>query len=619
MKKQIAIIVALLHIFLLSKSQDIPRPEHPQPQFERRNWMNLNGVWDFTMQTNVENPDENWKVIPPFERKILVPFAPESSLSGIGYKDFIMGVWYKRSFKIPDSWRNQRIFIHFGGVDFDSRVWINNIMAGRHIGGTGSFEFEITQSLKESKNEVVVYAYDNVLSTSQPLGKQSAEHIPWGIQYTRTTGIWQTVWLEARPLQYIKEAFIIPNLDQGAFSIIPTFSQAAAGDTFEAIVTTPEGKKLTTVRGTAANGFPLMVKIPGPHPWSPADPYLYNFELIYRTKSGFQDNVKSYSGLRKFHIEGNKLYLNNKPIFLRMVLDQGFYPDGIWTAPTDSALKNDIQLSMAAGFNSARLHQKVFEARFHYWADKLGYLTWAEFADWGGFRNFRDREGLLIMKNEWREAILRDRNHPSILAWTPFNETGRAATTDLEFYRYVINSFYELTHALDPTRPVNTTSGYVNVITDIFTVHDYDQSAESFKERYASLDPEFPEKAYVEHKIAVPYKGQPYVIDEFEGTYWLPSYTNEKFPENEKRIPRIPRVTIGYGKTEDDMIALIKSLTDVLLENPNISGFTFCQLTDVENEVNGVYYYNRRPKYDIKKIHDIISAPAAAEDVIKNK
>jgi beta-galactosidase/beta-glucuronidase len=609
-------IAMILFLAVNTQAQDIPRPEYPEPQFERSKWINLNGAWDFTMQTKVDNPEENWKVTPlKFENKIIVPFTPECKLSGIGYTDFIMGVWYKRTFNIPDDWQGQRIFIRFGGVDFDSRVWINNQLVGRNVGGDVPFEYEITKAVHSTENVIVVYAYDNVLSTSQPLGKQSDEHIPWGIKYTRTTGIWQTVWLEARPQQYIKRIFVIPNLDQGAFSVIPEFSEAANGDKFEVTVTSQEGKKLTSVSAYAANGFPLLVKIPKAHPWSPQDPYLYNFEFVLKTKTALTDSVKSYAGLRKFHIEGNKFYLNNKPVFLRMVLDQGFYPDGAWTAPTDGDLKNDIILSMAAGFNSARLHQKVFEPRFHYWADKLGYLTWAEFPDWGGFRDFKDREGLLNQEHEWRQAILRDRNHPSIVAWTPFNETGKAASTDIQFYRLMVKNFYELTRALDPTRPVNTTSGYVNVVTDIFTVHDYDQNPVTFKERYSGLDPENPEKAYLEHPgMAVPYDGQPFVVDEYEGTYWLPGYTNGKFPEGEKRIPRIPRVIIGYGKTADEIIGIIKSLTDVLLNNPNISGFTYCQFTDVENEVNGVYYYDRKPKFDIKTIHDIISAPAAIEN-----
>jgi len=613
--KMIHAFILLVLMSVTAIGQNMPRPEHPQPQFERTKWMNLNGTWDFTMLSNIENPQESWRRKPiEFDRKIIVPFVPESPLSGIGYTDYIHVVWYKRSFQIPDDWQGQRIFVNFGAVDFDSRVWVNDQFIGRHVGGTGSFEYEITKALKSGDNEIVVHAYDNVMDDRQPLGKQARPEKPrWGsITYTRVTGIWQTVWLEARPQKFIERVFIVPDIDKSEFSITPEFNGAGYGDKFEVIVTMPDGKKVASASAPATDGYPLTVKIPKPRLWSPSDPFLYSVDLVLKSASGIGDNVKSYAGMRKFHIEGNRFFLNNKPIFLRMVLDQGYYPDGQWTAPTDEALKNDIQLSLDAGFNSARLHQKVFEARFHYWADKLGYITWAEFADWGGVHSFRNHEGLLIQSNEWREAIIRDRNHPSIVAWTPFNETSGAAANDIEFYRYVIKNFYDLTHALDPSRPVNTTSGYVNVYTDIFTVHDYTQDHVLFRERYKSVDPLNPEKTWIVNpKLAVPYAGQPYVVDEYGGTGWLPSYTNSKPPEGTRSL--MGRFAIGYGKTADQVLEIVKNLTDALLENPNVSGFTYCQLTDVEGEVNGVYYYDRKPKFDIKKFHDIMVAPAAVE------
>ena len=578
--KLIPAMILLMVMSLSAVGQNMPRPEHPQPQFERTKWINLNGAWDFTMLSNIENPQESWRKKPTsFDKKIIVPFAPESPLSGIGYTDYIHVVWYKRSFQIPDDWQGQRIFVNFGAVDFDSRVWVNDQFIGRHVGGTGSFEYEITKALKSGDNEILVFAYDNVMDDRQPIGKQARPEKPiWGnIFYTRVTGIWQTVWLEARPQKFIERVFIVPNLDKNEFSITPEFNGAGYGDQFEVIVSMPDGKKVASASIPATEGYPLTVKIPKPWLWSPSDPFLYNVDLVLKPVSGMGDKVKSYAGMRKFHIEGNRFFLNNKPIFLRMVLDQGYYPDGQWTAPTDEALKNDIQLSLDAGFNSARLNQKVFEARFHYWADKLGYITWAEFADWGGVHGFQNPEGLFIQSNEWREAILRDRNHPSIVAWTPFNETSRAAANDIEYYRYVIKNFYDLTHALDPSRPVNTTSGYVNVYTDIFTVHDYTQDHVIFRERYQSVDPLNPEKAWIVNpQLAVPYAGQPYVVDEYGGTGWLPGYTTSKPPEGTTNL--MGRFAIGYGKTADQVLEIVKNLTDALLDNPNVSGFTYCQL-----------------------------------------
>jgi beta-galactosidase/beta-glucuronidase len=320
------------------------------------------------------------------------------------------------------------------------------------------------------------------------------------------------------------------------------------------------------------------------------------------------DSVKSYAGLRKFHIESNRCYLNNKPIFQRLVLDQGFYPNGIWTAPSDAALKADIEMSMAAGFNGARLHQKVFEERFHYWADKLGYLTWGEFADWGRVHSFGNPQGVLNLEREWRDVVLRDRNHPSIVAWTPLNETSGAARNNYKAYSRSVKSIVALTRAIDPTRPINDASGYVHVETDIFTVHDYDQNPDTFRERYATVSPDSPEDAFVRvRERSVPYEGQPYIVDEYGGTFWTKDYLNHPKKAGKGRN------NWGYGKTRKQVEDRIKALTDILLNHPHIVGFTYTQLTDVEQEVNGVYTYDRKPKFDIKRLKSIFGAPAAVE------
>ncbi|MHC4752825.1 MAG: glycoside hydrolase family 2 TIM barrel-domain containing protein, partial [Planctomycetota bacterium] len=298
----------------------------------------------------------------------------------------------------------------------------------------------------------------------------------------------------------------------------------------------------------------------------------------------------------------------NKPIFLRFVLDQGFYPDGIWTAPSDAALKADIEMSMAAGFNGARLHQKVFEERFHYWADKLGYLTWGEFADWGRTHSFGNPQGVLNLEREWRDVLLRDRNHPSIVAWTPLNETRGAARDNYEPYSRSVKSLVLITRALDPTRSINDASGYVHVLTDIFTVHDYDQNPETFRERYAGVSPDSTEDAFVRFpEVSVPYEGQPYVVDEYGGTFWTNDYVNH--PEKAGK----GRNSWGYGKSREQVEDRIKALTDILLNHPHIAGYTYTQLTDVEQEVNGIYTYDRKPKFDIKRMKEIFGAPAAIE------
>jgi len=580
-------------------AETIPRPEYPKPQFRRDTWLNLNGAWAFAFDFENQGLSGHWEQDPAkFDKKILVPFCPESKLSGIHYTDFIPAVWYRRTFTLPESWRGKRVFLHFGAVDYETRAWVNGKPVGRHWGGTVSFEFEITQTVKPGENVLVVYAFDDVRSELQPSGKQSRRRESYGVMYTRTTGIWQTVWLEARPQRYLRSVHIVPELDNHRFVLTPVIAGDGQDLTFQATLLAADGKQLAKVRAVAASGVPQSLDVADPRPWCPQDPYLYRLRLELVKDSKVIDRVHSYAGLRKFHIEGNRLLLNNKPIFLRFVLDQGFYPDGIWTAPSDAELKGDIERSLAAGFNGARLHQKVFEERFHYWADRLGYLTWGEFSDWGGVHQFANPQGVLNLEREWRDVVLRDRNHPSIIAWTPLNETAGAARNHYEAYSRAVRSIYRNTHAIDPTRPLNTSSGYVHVLTDIFTVHDYEQDPEAFRRRYEAVSPATPEKVFVRFPdISAPYEGQPYVVDEYGGTFWTKDYA--RHPEKAGR----GRSRWGYGKTAVQVEDEIKALTDVLLANPNIFGFTYTQLTDVEQEVNGIYTYDRKPKGSQRHLH----------------
>jgi beta-galactosidase/beta-glucuronidase len=594
---------------VVKAKETIPRAEHPKPQFQRDAWINLNGEWDFVMDPNVTGIRENWQNNPSkFNKKITVPFCVESKLSGIGHTDFINAVWYHRTFTLPKTWKGNRIFLHFGAVDFECRAWVNGNPFGRHYGGSVSFSFEITDEIREGKNDLVVYAFDDVRSEVQPSGKQSSQPGSYGVFYTRVTGIWQTVWLEARPQQFLESVRIIPDLDGKRFIVTPIVNGYKRGLQFRSTLLTPNGNKVTSESIPANSGNSAVLEIRKPRAWSPGDPYLYDLKLELLNGSKVIDSVAGYAGLRKFHIEGNCFYLNNKPIFLRFVLDQGFYPDGIWTAPSDAALKADIGMSMAAGFNGARLHQKVFEERFHYWADKLGYLTWAEFADWGRVHSFGNPQGVLNLEREWRDAVLRDRNHPSILAWTPLNETSGAAGNNYEAYSRSVKSIVAETRALDPTRPINDASGYVHVETDIFTVHDYDQNPDTFRRRYENVSPDSPENAFVRvQEISVPYEGQPYVVDEYGGTFWTKDYVNQPEKTGQRRN------NWGYGKSRKQVEDRIKALTDILLNHSQIAGYTYTQLTDVEQEVNGVYTYDRKPKFDIERIKRIFGAPAAIE------
>ncbi len=586
-----------------SGNEPCPRSEHPNPQFYREQWLNLNGTWDFAFDFSLSGVEKGWpENTKGFDKKIIVPFCPEAKLSGIGYTDFIPAVWYHRKFNVPDRWSGSRVFMNFGAVDYDCRAWVNGKAVGRHYGGNASFSFEITSALKKDENDVIVCAVDDMRSGNQPTGKQSKQFRSYSCFYTRTTGIWQTVWLESRPSSYLESVRVIPDLDNSRFVLIPLIGNYKRGLVFKATLLDSDNKEIISSKTTALSGVPVILNIKNPRTWSPADPYLYNlkFELVDGDNSS--DIVSSYAGLRKIHTEGNKIYLNNKPVFLRFVLNQGFYRDGIWTAPDDQELKADIERSLAIGFNGARLHQKAFEQRFHYWADKLGFLVWGEFYDWEIAAD--NRTGMSNLKREWYEVVQRDINHPSIIVWTPYNER---ADADNEVNRIEVKETVDMTRALDPTRPVNDASGYVHVDTDIFTVHDYDQNPLTFKQRYDSLSPEKHIAFVCIPEMSVPYTGQPYVVDEYGGTHWSSDFASQK-PDNGGQVWEW-----GRGKKTEDIEDLIEKLTRVLLDNPNISGFCYTQLTDVEQEINGLYTYDRKLKFNMNRLKNIFGSPAAIE------
>jgi beta-galactosidase/beta-glucuronidase len=580
----------------------IPRPEHPRPQFVRDSWINLNGRWTFALDPGRSggHAGREWQRSTGFDRSIVVPFCPESRLSGVGHADFIDAIWYHRKVRIPKAWAGKRILLHAGGIDFESGVFVDGVEAGRHYGGSAGFTVDLTSCVRPgATHHLVIHATDDVRSGKQPAGKQSGGFKSAGCHYTRTTGIWQTVWLEAAGSCGLESVHVVPDLDGSRFVLTPAFYALEKGLRWRATLSSGT-RRLARAEGAVGQGMPLVLPVECPIPWSPEDPFLYDLTFEVLRGDVVVDAVRSYAGLRKVHIEGNRLFLNNKPLYLRLVLDQGFYPDGIWTAPDDAALKRDIELSMAAGFNGARLHQKVFEERFHYWADRLGYLTWGEYPSWGlGVFSERGQnvaaDSAWSFLAEWREIVARDRNHPSIIAWTPFNETHAAC--DWNLHRRLHRDAYELTRALDPTRPVNDASGYVHVKTDLWTVHTYEQDPAKLKAQLAT-DPEtgvfrnFPDRE-------VPYEGQPYLVDEFGGIKWIP-------PERRAWADN----SWGYGEGPKTLKAFYERLegqVDAILAQPHVSGYCYTQLTDVEQEQNGIFNYDRSPKFDMKRLSRLFS------------
>ncbi|HCE44536.1 MAG TPA: beta-glucuronidase [Lentisphaeria bacterium] len=575
----------------MAKNSTVPRPEHPKPQFERQSWINLNGQWTYTFDFGKSGSERGLKDSKGFADKITVPFCPESELSGVGHKDFIEMMWYQKDIQIPKDWSGRKIIIHFGAVDYIAEVFVDGKYVGRHFGGSASFDYDISDYVEVGKkHSLVVHVSDDTRHGKQPGGKQSFVYKSFACHYTRTTGIWQTVWLESLSEFSLKSCRIVPDLDGNKFIFTPIFHGMKRNLNLRIAV--KDGEEIAA-KGefSAQNGVPVQLAVSNPKAWSPESPFLYDilFEVVDAGK--VVDSVKSYAGMRKVHVEGDTLYLNNKPYYLRLVLDQGFYPDGIWTAPSDAALKKDIELSMNAGFNGARLHQKVFEERFHYWADKLGYLTWGEFPSWG--TDVKDPVAARNFIMEWAEVVARDLSHPSIIAWTPLNETWD--TGDGVQHSRFHADLYDITKMLDPSRPVNEASGYVHVKTDLWTVHNYEQNPEKLK---TQLTPDsgkgvwrnFPEKE-------VKYQGQPYFVDEFGGIKWV---VGTAFADN----------TWGYGdapKSLDEVYSRLEGQVNALLSLKHIKGYCYTQLTDVEQEQNGIYNYDRSEKFDMKKIKKILS------------
>ena len=586
---------------------NIPRAEHPNPQWERETWKNLNGPWEFEFDFGCSAVERRLWEKKRFDREILVPFCPESRLSGIGYTDFISGVAYRRNFELSQEELSGRVLLHFGAVDYEASVYINGTLVGSHKGGYTSFCFDITKHVAPGPNTLFVAVKDDVRSGLQPKGKQAHLYASSGCDYTRTTGIWQTVWLEFAPERHIQSAKYYPDPANGKVTV----TGLVQGQGTLQLTALWEDKPVGEAALSVEDGFfTAQLDLSETHLWEPGKGGLYTLLLTFG-----EDRVKSYFGLRTAKFQGRKFLLNGKSLFQRFVLDQGFYPDGIYTAPTEEDLVKDIQLSFAAGFNGARLHEKVFEARFLYHCDRLGYLVWGEYPNWGlDHAHPLSTETYL---NQWSEAVERDFNHPAIIGWCPFNETW--GYREEREKNALLSSLYKLTKRLDPTRPCIDSSGNYRILSEVYDIHDYDQDTQSFQARWDGLtdriretggvipaeDPFFnsaPEGSSGRAPFFnQPYDNQPIFVSEYGGIRW-PDDTVEGW---------------GYGNapaTPEEFFARYKGLTEALLNNPEIFGFCYTQLYDVEQEVNGLYTYGRAQKFDISLIQKINQQKAAIED-----
>ena len=567
----------------------IPRSEHPNPMMKRMEWKTLNGEWEFVKDPSLSGKARKLYLADSLPDRITVPFCMESDISGVGDKDFCECVWYRREIEITEDWLadSRRVLLHIGACDYRTTLYVNGKELGYHIGGSVSFAFDITAALTAGKNVLVICAEDYLRSGNQPCGKQCKKYESYGCFYTRTTGIWQSVWLENVPAAYVRDVHYVTNVEDASITIVAdTVCGANLPLTAKAYW---NGKQVgeACVMATA-DSTAITVKLSEMHLWELGKGGLYDLTLTLG-----DDTLHSYFGMRTLALDDSAIVLNGKKVFQRLVLDQGFYPDGIWTAPSEQALIDDITRSMACGFNGARLHQKVFEPVFLYHCDRLGYMVWGEFGNWG--LSVHRPEAWKGFVGEWIEIVKRDRNHPAIIGWCPFNETYLSQDNDLIAYGV------KLTKELDPTRPVIDTSGWTHVegATDIMDWHDYDQNPETFKQRYIDVANGTP--IFRKERIHTPII--PRFISEYGGIKWDVNSNLEN--------------AWGYGnapKTEEEFLTRFKGLAEALLFNPFITGLCYTQLTDVEQETNGLYTYDRKEKFDPAFFHSVLTQKAAIEE-----
>ena len=552
----------------------LPRSEYPRPDFRRDGWLCLNGEWGFSIGE------------PTFDRKITVPYACETRLSGIEDKGFHKTVWYRRIFVLPEDMRGKQILLHFGAVDYACQVWVNGQQVCSHEGGQTGFEADITHAVSQTgENTIVLKAEDDPQDLERPRGKQYWEPESKGMYYSRTTGIWQTVWLEAVDPLHLVRCYITPQLDDRSVQLAYLLSRDARSVTFDisfrgelvaSLTVAPEGTKASATVSLEQAWSDDMI-------WSPENPSLLDVRITVKSDRGVTDVVDTYFGMRKVSTENGEFLLNNQPYYQKLVLDQGYWEESLMTAPTDEAFIRDIQMTKAMGFNGVRKHQKVEDPRYLYHADRLGLLVWGEI----GAAYIYSKRSAGRTCAEWTEAVLRDYNHPCIVVWTPMNESWgvRDIKTDKSQQAHC-NALVALTKALDPTRPVLDNDGWEHTCGDLLTIHDYTQDGAKLKRQFEKLEGILAIILQPRDKTLFAdgygYQGQPILLSEFGGV----KYTQEI-------------------STPEAFAAKLAEIIEAIQASPLIRGYCYTQLTDIENEKNGLLTYERAPKIPLETIRAI--------------
>ncbi|MFB9276469.1 glycoside hydrolase family 2 protein [Cohnella cellulosilytica] len=561
--------------------------DYPRPQLVRKSWVNLNGTWQFEYDDEGAGEREGWHTGKELSRTIRVPFCYQSELSGIGEKAIHDTVWYRRTFELNGRKENRRLLLHFGAVDYAASVWVNGALVAAHEGGHTPFTADITAAARSGENELVVRAQDYSRDVTLPRGKQFWKEEPEQVFYTRTTGIWQTVWLEEVSRSYVERVFVTPDIDRNDVRIRVRAGGWKSGLSLRARISF-QGEFVSEDRfvlGEAEETRTISLRDFNDHGlgrwWSPEKPHLY--DIVFELLDGEEvvDEASSYFGMRKISVEGGKVCLNNRPYYMKLVLDQGYFPGGLLTAPSGEALRRDVELTKAMGFNGARKHQKVEDPRYLYWCDKLGLLVWGEMANAYQFSETYVQR----VTREWQEAVLRDYNHPCIVVWVPINESWGVPNVlvDKRQQQHTLAMYY-LTKSLDETRLVLSNDGWEHTKSDLATVHDYEHRREVLGERYATAESAVNSLAQ-NRWIYVPgyaYEGEPVHLSEFGGI----SFRKGDF------------AGWGYSAAADetDFLRRLIDVMEPVAGSQAIQGYCYTQLTDIEQEINGLLTFEREPK-----------------------
>ena len=586
------------------------RMEHPFPQWIRKDWVNLNGIWQFDFDDQDKGIDDNWinnEYL--LKKEINVPFAYQCKCSGIHDPSAHDIIWYKRKFECLKDWKDKCVVLHFGAVDYECEVYINEKYVGKHIGGHTSFEFDITKYLNWDEEVITLRVVDPSYDETIPRGKQSWHEKPFGIWYTRTSGIWQSVWLEAHDKCFIESTKMTSDLNSMSEIFDFKVSKDCLGKQLEIeisheneLIVCDSFKILSCEFTRQIQLFKTKVYQHGVHGakhgwmWSPEAPHLFDVVLKIKDQEKVYDLVDTYFGMRSVRCEKGMVLLNNKPYYQKLVLNQGYWRDGLLSAVDDQDFVKDIQLMKEMGFNGCRIHQKVEDPRFLYWADKLGFIVWGECAAFPSFHTNACKR----LFDEWYEIIQRDYNHPCIITWTPMNESWGVEDLPISKQQqsFVLGLYYYI-KSLDPTRLVISNDGWEALKTDICGIHNYRHGQVEETKKYQEFVDTLSDTEHLlrcitsGHRVYVDgyeHEGVPILLTEFGGI----AYDSN---------------TDGWGYTsvnsEDAFIEDYRRIMEAIYTSKTLHGYCYTQLSDVEQEMNGLLDFDHKPKVDPKKIREI--------------